>query len=135
LNESQVNDIVELGKEFHIDGYICTNLTKNRENDRIKDEITIPGGISGKVVEGLSDRLISSIYTKTEGKKIIIGCGGVSSAKDAYKKIKMGASLIQLITGMIFEGPQVISDINSGLVELLRKDGYNNISQAVGKGI
>ena len=135
LNESQINDIVELGDEFHIDGYICTNLTKNRKNDRIIDEITIPGGISGKVVQDLSDRLIANIYKKTQGKKIIIGCGGVSSAEDAYKKIKMGASLIQLITGMIFEGPQVISDINIGLVQLLKKDGYSNISQAVGKGI
>ena len=55
------------------------------------------------------------------------------TAEDAYRKIKAGASLIELITGMIFEGPQVISDINLGLTKLLKSDGYKNISEAVGK--
>ena len=62
----------------------------------------------------------------------IIGCGGVFTGDDAYEKIRAGASLIQLITGMIFEGPQVVSEINRGLVSLLKKDGFPNISQAVG---
>jgi len=57
----------------------------------------------------------------------------VFSAEDAYRKIKLGASLIELMTGMIYEGPQLISDINLGLVKLLKKDGYKNISEAVGK--
>jgi dihydroorotate dehydrogenase len=56
----------------------------------------------------------------------------VFNANDAYRKIKAGASLIELITGMIFEGPQAISDINLGLVKLLKKDGYKNISEAIG---
>jgi len=64
---------------------------------------------------------------------VIIGCGGVFTAEDAYKKIKAGASLIQLITGMIYQGPQVISEINQGLVELLEKDGYDSISEAIGE--
>ena len=63
---------------------------------------------------------------------MIIGCGGVFSAEDAYRKIRLGASLIQLITGMIYEGPQLISSINAGLVELLRKDGFGTIRDAVG---
>jgi len=63
---------------------------------------------------------------------VIIGCGGVFTAEDAYKKIKLGASLIQMITGMIYEGPQVISEINQGLVKLLEKDGYQNVQEAVG---
>ena len=93
------------------------------------------GGISGKPTEELANSQIAHIYQKTNGDKIIIGCGGIFSAEDAYKKIKLGASLVQLITGMIFEGPQVISEINLGLCRLLRKDGFTNISQAVGKGI
>ena len=52
--------------------------------------------------------------------------------EDAYRKIKLGASLVQLITGMIFEGPQVISEINLGLVKLIKEDGFKNISQAIG---
>lgn len=83
-------------------------------------------------MEDLANKQIKMIYQKTKGKYIIIGCGGVFSAEDAYKKIKLGASVIQLITGMIFEGPQLISEINQGLVKLLKKDGYKNISQAIG---
>ncbi|HRZ30548.1 MAG TPA: quinone-dependent dihydroorotate dehydrogenase, partial [Candidatus Paceibacterota bacterium] len=74
------------------------------------------------------------LYQQTNGEFIIIGCGGIFSAQDAYNKIKAGASLLQMITGMIFEGPQVISEINQGLVNLLKKDGYKNISEAVGRG-
>ncbi|MEK7149638.1 MAG: quinone-dependent dihydroorotate dehydrogenase, partial [Patescibacteria group bacterium] len=79
-----------------------------------------------------ANNLIKYIYQKTKGEFVIIGCGGIFSAKDAYKKIRLGASLVQLITGMIFEGPQLISQINRGLVKLLKKDGFKNISEAVG---
>jgi dihydroorotate dehydrogenase len=64
-----------------------------------------------------------------------MGVGGIFSGKDAYEKIKSGASLVELITGMIFEGPQLISQINLELVNLLKKDGYKNISEAIGKNI
>ena len=90
------------------------------------------GGFSGKVVKDISDDLIKYVYKKSEGKLVIIGLGGIFSAEDAYQKIKNGASLVQLITGMIFQGPQTISEINQTLVELLRKDGFSNISQAIG---
>jgi len=83
-------------------------------------------------VEELTDNLIKYVYKRTQGKYIIIGCGGVFNAEDAYKKIKLGASLIQLITGMVYQGPQTISQINLGLVKLLKKDGYKNISEAIG---
>jgi dihydroorotate dehydrogenase len=84
------------------------------------------------VVQELSDDLIKYIYKKTKGEFVIVGCGGVFSAEDAYKKIRLGASLIQLITGMIYEGPELISDINLGLVKFLKRDGFINVSKAVG---
>lgn len=62
----------------------------------------------------------------------IIGCGGIFSPEDAYIKIKAGASLVQLITGMIFVGPQLITQINRGLVEKLKNDGYKHLSEAIG---
>lgn len=64
----------------------------------------------------------------------IIGVGGIFSAEDAYEKIRLGASMVALITGMIFEGPQLITQINQGLVERLRRDGYKNINQVIGTG-
>lgn len=125
LTEKQVDSILEVVKKHQIAGFICSNLTKKDKN----------GGLSGKLVEELSNKQISYIYQKTKGKYVIIGVGGIFSAEDAYKKIKLGASLVQLITGMIFEGPQLISEINQGLVKLLKQDGYTNISEAVGKNI
>lgn len=132
LSEPELDDIIELAEKYNVDGFISSNLTKNRDNVKIKNAVPDRGGMSGKVVEDLSNEMIRRIYKKTGGKKIIIGCGGVFSAEDAYFKIQAGASLIQMITGMIFEGPQIISDINLGLVKLLERDGFKNISEAVG---
>ncbi len=133
LNFVEIDTILQVLDRHKIAGIICANLTKNRDNHRIKDSnLPSQGGLSGKVVEELSNNLIAYIYKKTRGKYIIIGCGGVFNASDAYKKIRLGASLVQLITGMIFEGPQVIGEINRGLVKLLHMDGFENISQAIG---
>lgn len=135
LTDSQLEGILKAVKKHKIAGFICSNLTKDRKNRALKildKEIPEHGGISGKVVKDLSDDLIRRIYRKTKGKYVIIGCGGIFTAEDAYKKIKLGASLVQLITGMVFEGPQVIGEINRGLVRLLQKDGYKNISEAIG---
>ncbi len=133
LTDKEVDAILEISALHHINGFICTNLTKKRENLKILDEqVPKDGGISGKAVEDIANKMIASIHQKTKGKYIIIGCGGVFCAQDAYKKIRLGASLIELITGMIFEGPQLISQINLGLSDLLKKDGFKNIKEAVG---
>lgn len=127
LTDGELDNILAVAGKHKVHGFICSNLTKD-------PKIAEKGGLSGKLVEDLANKLISKVYKKTKGKYIIIGCGGVFSAEDAYKKIKLGASLIQLITGMIFEGPQLIGDINKGLVKLLKQDGYKNISEAIGRG-
>ncbi|MFH1533756.1 MAG: quinone-dependent dihydroorotate dehydrogenase [Nitrospirota bacterium] len=137
LSHKEIDEIIEVADNHKIAGFICTNLTKDRDNKDIKQHLkdadpVSHGGISGKPIRELSTKVIKNIYKKTKGKYVIIGCGGVFSAQDAYEKIKAGASLIQLITGMIFEGPQIISEINKGLVALLEKDGHKNISEAVG---
>lgn len=140
LSEKEIDDIIETADRHKIDGFICTNLTKDRSNEEIRKHLKDAdtksvGGISGNPIKDLSTKVVSQIYKKTQGRYIIIGCGGVFSAQDAYDKIKAGASLVQLITGMIFEGPQLMSEINQGLVKLLKKDGYKNISEAVGKAL
>lgn len=135
LSDTQLQEILEICQKYPVDGFVCTNLTKvNLFNHAGK------GGFSGKTVEELSNQLIQKVYNSAKvglwqesNKPIIIGVGGVFNAKDAYKKIKAGASLVELITGMIFEGPQLISDINLGLVKLLKADGYKNISEAIGR--
>lgn len=128
LSDENLNDILSVCQNFPVDGFVCGNLTKENSHNHEGR-----GGFSGKMVDELSNKLIAKVYKLYQGKKIIIGCGGVFSAEDAYKKIKLGASLIQLITGMIYQGPQLIAEINMGLVKLLKKDGFKNISEAIGK--
>ncbi|PJC80074.1 hypothetical protein CO008_03055 [Candidatus Roizmanbacteria bacterium CG_4_8_14_3_um_filter_36_12] len=118
-----------------IKGVVFGNLQKDRKNPSlVSSEVKKfkAGNFSGKPCEQRSNELIKLAYKNYKNKLIIIGCGGVFSAEDAYKKIKLGASLIQLITGMIFQGPQLISQINLELIDLLQKDRFKNISQAVG---
>ena len=136
LEKSQIDKILKIIDKHRIHGIICSNLTKNRENKQILEKnIPKKGGISGQPLKDISNNLISYVYKKTKGKYIIIGVGGVKSADDAYEKIKSGASLIQLITGMIYEGPQLISQINQDLVKLLKNDGFNNINEATGANL
>lgn len=119
-----------------VTGVICTNLTKQRTHHSLQSE-TVPeqGGMSGKVVQDTADALLAHVYKRVGKQLVCIGSGGVFTAEDAYRKIRLGAHLVQLITGMVFEGPQVISTINQGLVTLLRRDGFTSIAEAVGSGI
>lgn len=136
LSLAETEELLSVASQHKVSGIICANLTKKRDNNKLIDQnIPSVGGISGKPVGELSDKLISYIYKNYSNRFIIIGCGGIFNAEDAYRKIKYGASLLQLITGMVFEGPQLISDINLKLVEFLERDGYKNISEAVGKAV
>lgn len=126
-------------KYSFVDGFVVGNLTKRREILCLKsspEELNrIPlGGISGKPIRDLATNMIRHIYRKSAGKHLIIGLGGIFSAEDAYEKIKAGASAVQMITGLIYNGPTVVKNINKGLVKLLARDGYQHISEAVGKG-
>jgi dihydroorotate dehydrogenase len=122
LDFKLVDEIIDVCKK--VDGFVCTNLTKKVEKEN-------PGGVSGKLLFTKANDMVKHVYSKNTG-KIIIGCGGISSAEDAYEMIKNGANVVQLITSMIYEGPSVVKDINKGLVRLMEKDGYKNISEAVG---
>ena len=92
----------------------------------------VKGNLSGLPTQALSDDLIAKTYEAYGDKLMIVGVGGIFSAEDAYRKICLGATLVDIITGMIYEGPQLIGQINRDLVALLQKDGYTHISQAIG---
>lgn len=135
LSSTQLDELLDICMKHNLTGFVVSNLVKDRS------KLTIPpadfakvgmGSLSGKIMHNRSNELISYVYQKTKGKYIIIGSGGIFTAKDAYEKITRGASLLQLITGMIYEGPRVIKKINKGLVAMLKKDGFENIAEAVG---
>ena len=93
----------------------------------------LPGAVAGKPVEDLINRCIVGLATRMNRQRhIIIGTGGVFTAADAYRKLRLGASLVQIYTALIYEGPGVIAKINRGLCSLLMKDGFRNVSEAVG---
>jgi dihydroorotate dehydrogenase len=134
LSWNSFENLLKIIIKHKLTGVIIGNLNKDKNDPAVKDLIpaNVSGGLSGKPTEKLSNKLISQTYQHYGEKLVIIGAGGIFSAQDAYGKIKRGASLVQLITGMIYEGPQLIGEINKGLAELLKKDGYKNISEATG---
>ena len=133
LKHEQMDGLIDICSRHRVTGFVCSNLTKNRTNHRIHDPI-VPdvGGISGRAVQHLADEQVRYLYARTHGNYPIIGVGGIFTAEDAYRKIRLGASLVQLITGMIFRGPQLVGQINRGLAALLRKDGFASVADAVG---
>ncbi len=90
------------------------------------------GGLSGRLITEKSRKLFAQVARELFGRTILISCGGIDSAQEAYERIKSGASLVQIFTAFIFKGPFVAKSINEGLAELLRADGFNSISEAVG---
>lgn len=137
INESNSDftKMLDVIIKHKVSGVVIGNLQKDRTDSSFdKSEIKNAGvgNFSGAPCFRRSNELISLAYQKYGGKLIIVGCGGVFSAHDAYDKIRLGASLIMMITGMIYEGPQVVGQINKELVGLLKRDGYESVSSAVG---
>lgn len=128
------DELLKAVVKHNIKGVTISNLAKNRSKLKLLDPLPdeVKGNLSGKPTWELSNTLIAKTYQKYGDKLLIIGVGGIFNAEDAYTKIKLGASMIELITGMIFEGPQLIGQINHDLCMLLANDGYKNISQAIG---
>ncbi len=135
----EAKELIEATVPFvFVKGLIFANLAKNRDNpafDQSEIKKAGAGNFSGKPMENQSNEMLRYAYRHYHERFLLIGVGGVFTAEDAYKKIKLGASLIQLITGMVFMGPQQIGVINKGLAELLKRDGYHHISEAVETGV
>lgn len=133
-NWQQFEPIIDEVARHSVQGVTIGNLVKDRETVALKDELPceVKGGLSGEPCCARSSELIRRTYQKYGDTLTIIGVGGIFTADDAYEKIRAGASLVALITGMIFEGPQVMGDIAEGLDVRLRADGFSHLSEAVG---
>ncbi len=134
-SDKETMDMLDAIISYPVQGVIIGNLQKNRLDPSLdQNEVRqyAKGYFSGKPTEKRSNELIRLAYKNYGDKLTIIGCGGVFSPEDAYAKIKLGASLIQLITGLIYVGPQLPAQINLGLAKLLQRDGFSHISQAIG---
>ncbi len=123
--------IAEILKQFPMDGLIISNTTLDRTNLKSPQKIQ-QGGLSGAPLFNKSTQALKNMYQLTEGKIPLIGVGGISNGFDAYQKIRSGASLIQIYSVLVYKGFGIINDINRELVQLLEKDGFDNISDAIG---
>lgn len=110
-------------------GIIATNTTIDYSLTRHAKDF---GGISGALLTEKSYQLFRAIGKELYGKTLLISVGGIDSAEEAYRRIKAGASLVQVYSMLVYKGPALIKEINEGLIKLLQKDGYNHISEAIG---
>lgn len=135
LSWAHTKKIIEVAKKSGIvGGLVYGNLKKDRKDIVLKDNLpdTVPGGLSGTPTQKLSTELVARTRQEYGDTFTIVGVGGILTAEDAYDKIKAGATFVELITGLIMNGPQFVEEVNNGLVELLRRDGFTHISEAIG---
>lgn len=130
LGLEAVDEIVDIARAHQIDGLIATNTTLARPFDgRWSSE---EGGLSGAPLRPIATRIIHRIYARSAGRLPIFGVGGVSGADQAYEKIRAGASVVQLYTGLIYQGPGLVRRMLASLALLLSQDGFRTITEAVG---
>ncbi|MEO1941535.1 MAG: quinone-dependent dihydroorotate dehydrogenase [Campylobacterales bacterium] len=129
LENSKIEELVEGALENRVDGIIVTNTTTNYS---LIDTPIKKGGISGAPLKERSFEVLKITAKVAFGKVPIVSVGGIDSPEEAYRRITHGATLLQLYTPLIFKGPGIVGEINRGLLELLARDGFSSISEAVG---
>jgi len=132
LTEADKSDIAEVTLAGGVDGLIVSNTTIARPPGLISPAAGETGGLSGRPLFAPSTAVLADIYRLTGGRLPLIGVGGIASAEDAYAKIRAGASLLQLYTGLVYHGPGLVERIKRGLAERLRADGFARLADAVG---
>jgi dihydroorotate dehydrogenase len=130
MSDSHLKEISGILLEHKVTGAIISNTTLNHDCiPKERDEI---GGLSGKPLFEMSTHQLKKMYQYTEGKLILIGVGGIFDGKDVYDKMRSGATLVQIYSGLIFEGPKIVPNIKKELLELLERDGFKNIKEIIG---
>jgi dihydroorotate dehydrogenase len=135
LGYNELEVIVDVVRRQTIDGIIATNTTVSRTNLRTGPEKVAAigsGGLSGLPLKSIATSMVATLYQLTEGRIPLIGVGGIFNAADAWEKITAGASLIQLYTGLIYQGPSIAREINQGIKLILAREGFKHLDQAIG---
>ncbi len=132
LTEDDMQDIAQVALERDLDGLTVSNTTITRPESLAARDRSETGGLSGRPLFDLSTRVLGDFYRLTGGRIPLIGVGGVGSGADAYAKIRAGASLVQLYSALVYEGPDLVERIKRELARLLRRDGFETLKDAVG---
>ena len=133
LPDPAVDDALDIVREFDLDGVVATNTSTDRPASLRSPHRVEGGGLSGKPIEGRATAMVEYVARRVDVP--VVGVGGVSTAEDAYRKIRAGASLVQLYTGLVYQGPAIARDINRGLLDLLERDGFDSVDEAVGANL
>ena len=132
ISGNQIDQIAEVLLNYNIPAIIISNTTENNRDTLVNSNKYQKGGLSGKPLEEKSNLLIKKFYKFFQGKIKIIGVGGVDSGKSVYEKLLCGANLIQLYTGMVYEGPNIVNKIIEELNGILKKEGINDLNTIIG---
>ena len=132
INDSVIDEIAEVLLNYNIPAIIISNTTENNRDSLVNSNKYQKGGLSGKPLEEKSNLLIKKFYKIFQGKIKIIGVGGVDSGKSVYEKLLCGANLIQLYTGMVYEGPNIVNKIIEELNGILKKEGISDLNTIIG---
>ncbi len=132
LTASELADVAAIALELSIDGVIVSNTTVERPASLQSKNASMPGGLSGRPLRRRATEMVGELYRITNGQMPIVGVGGVESGQDAYDKIRAGASVVQIYTALVFEGPWLIDRVKSELVALLKRDGFESVEDAIG---
>ena len=138
LSFDALDEILELVEPRSIAGIVGTNTTIERprtSNLRSAKSFDETGGLSGRPLRKRSTEVVQHLYRQTSGKLPIIGVGGIFSADDAWEKIRAGASLLQVYSGMVFEGPSIACKIVTGLGDRMEREGFSSLAEAVGSSV
>ena len=133
IKDQEIEKISKVLFDNKIKAIIISNTSDSLRGELNSIQSHQKGGLSGKPIESISTNLIKKFYKILKGKIEIIGVGGVDSGKSAYEKFSAGANYVQLYTGMVFRGPNIVNLIKKELKELLLKDGVKNFSEIIGK--
>lgn len=125
LTFEQLDDVLELARKHNLAGIIATNTT-------VDHPVPPEGGLSGAPLRGRATEFVRHIRRQTRGQLKVVGVGGIFTAADAYERIRAGANLVEVWTGLVYEGPAMVARINRHLLRLLERDGFGNIAEAVG---
>ncbi len=132
ISGNQIDQIAEVLLNYNISAIIISNTTENNRDSLVNSNKYQKGGLSGKPLEEKSNLLIKKFYKIFQGKIKIIGVGGVDSGKSVYEKLLCGANLIQLYTGMVYEGPNIVNKIIEELNGILKKEGISDLNNIIG---
>jgi dihydroorotate dehydrogenase len=133
--DSHVDELLTVCEAHGVQGFVAANTSPDREGlvtPAARLQAIGNGGLSGPPLAARATALVRYLYRKTQGRRPIIGVGGIASAHEAYARLRAGASLVQLYTGLVYEGPGLVRRIKEGLVQRLQQDGHASLRQVIG---